>query len=128
MAKLVWLLRIVGAVQVLLGLLYLLCPALLLQAMGHSLPNTDIFYPLAMLAARFIAYGGAFIYIAPRAQEHSLWLKVMIVIQAIDLAAGIFYTAIGAVPLSLSGFPMFNAVWIMLLLWWWQPAKLAASH
>lgn len=121
MKKLTWLLRLVGAVQIILGLLYLFSPAFILKSMGHSVPNPDIFYPLAMLAARFIAYGCAFIYIAKQPMQHRLWLKVMILIQALDLAAGIVYTAAGIVPLSLSGFPMFNACWIITLLWFWRP-------
>lgn len=39
----------------------------------------------------------------------------------IDLVAGVFYTATGVVHLSLSGFPLFNATWILLLLLWWMP-------
>jgi hypothetical protein len=129
MKKLVWLCRLVGAVQIILGLLYLFCPAFILTAMGHSVPPPDNFYPLAMLAARFIGYGVAFIYITKDLMHYSLWLKVMILIQMLDLVAGIFYTAVGIVPLSLSGFPMFNACWIMLLLWWWRPCNLiAAKH
>jgi hypothetical protein len=127
MKKLSWLLRLVGGVQIILGLLYLFFPAFILTSMGHSLPEPDIFYPLAMLAARFIAYGSAFIYIANQPQQHSLWLKVMILIQALDLAAGIYYTAAGIVPLSLSGFPMFNASWIILLLWIWRPRSTTAA-
>jgi hypothetical protein len=121
MSKLTWLLRLVGAIQLILGLLYLTCPGFLLTAMGHSNPEADIYYPLAMLAARFIAFGVAFIYIATRVEQHSLWINFMILIQAIDLAAGIFYTSMHIVPLSLSGFPMFNAIWIIVLLWLWHP-------
>ena len=117
MKKLTILLRVVGVIQIVLGLLYLFAPAFLLASMGHTVPPSDIFYPLGMLAARFIAYGIAFIYISSEPMQHKLWIQFMILIQAIDLAARIFYTATGAVTLELSGFAMFNATWIMILLY-----------
>lgn len=121
MKKLTWLLRIVGSIQIFLGLCYLISPSVFLSAMGHSVPEQDIHYPLAMLAARFIAYGIAFIYISNKPMLHKLWIQFMVLIQLIDLAAGIFYTTSGVVSLSLSGFPMFNALWIIVLLLLWQP-------
>ena len=116
MKKTAWLLRVVGAIQLLLGVLYLFAPAFMLSSMGHSSVEADIYYPLAMLASRFIAYGVAFIYISNHLEGYKLWAVIMVLIQAIDLMAGIFYTATGVVSLELSGFAMFNATWIMVLL------------
>lgn len=128
MKKLTYLLRVVGAIQIILGLGYLLVPGMFLHAMGHSSPQPDIYYPLGMLAARFIAYGIAFFVIASAPAKHVLWINIMILIQAIDLGVGIFYTGIGVVPVSLSALPMFNAIWIILLLALWRPkGKLAHS-
>ena len=121
MEKLTWLLRIIGSLQLLLGILYLFVPEWLLTTIGHSRPPVDLDYPLAMLAARFIAYGGAFWVIAQRPAQNRLWINNMVLIQCIDLAAGLFYTITGAVNLSLSGFPMFNALWILVLLLFWRP-------
>jgi len=123
MKKLTWLLRIVGIIQIILGIFYLFAPELFLHSMGHSLPQTDIYYPLAMLASRFIALGIALIYISNAPVQHKLWIKIIVLIQVIDLAAGIYYTVISVIPLSLSGFPMFNAVWIMALLLLWMPRE-----
>ncbi|MEN9890927.1 MAG: hypothetical protein RLY78_1222 [Pseudomonadota bacterium] len=39
-------------------------------------------------------------------------LRLMALIQLIDLGAGVVATASGTVTLALSGFPMVNAVWI----------------
>jgi len=125
MTKFKWLLRIIGAIQIILGVMYLLAPGFLLQSMGHSVPNPDVYYPLGMLASRFIAYGIAFIYISSDPLKHKLWVTIMILIQAIDLGAGVFYTAMGIVPISLSGFPIFNAIWMMALLYFWQPKQTA---
>ena len=121
MQKLTGLLRLVGGIQILLGILYLFAPDFILSSMGHSIPAADIHYPLAMLAARFLGYGIALVYISRAPRPHVLWINVMILIQAIDLAAGTFYTATGVVSVSLSGFPMFNAVWIIVLLLLWRP-------
>ncbi|HFD31551.1 MAG TPA: hypothetical protein ENJ28_02395 [Gammaproteobacteria bacterium] len=123
MKKMTWLLRLVGVIQIVLGVFYLFMPEFTLSSMGHSTPESDIFYPLAMLASRFIAYGIALIFIASDPVRNKLWIIFMALIQLIDLAAGIFYTMNGAVPLELSGFPMFNAVWITLLLLIWLPKE-----
>ena len=117
MKKLTILLRVVGVIQIVLGVLYLVAPAFILSSMGHSVPESDIFYPLGMLSSRFISYGIAFIYISNEPIKHKLWIYFMILIQAIDLAVGIFYTSTGVVGLELSGFAMFNAIWIMVLLY-----------
>jgi hypothetical protein len=127
MKKLEYLLKLVGVIQIALGLAYLFIPGILLHAMGHSQPQADIYYPLGMLAARFIAYGIALLVIAKTPAQNILWLNFMILIQLIDLGVGIFYTAAGILPLSLSAFPMFNACWIILLLALWRPANKVAA-
>jgi hypothetical protein len=109
--------------QIILGGLFLFTPGFFLAAIGHSIPEPDIFYPLAMLAARFIAYGIALIYISHEPVPHKLWINIMVLIQAIDLSAGIFYTATGIVSLEISAFPMFNASWIIILILLWMPKQ-----
>jgi len=121
MRKLRILLRVVGGIQIALGLFYLLAPAFFLEAIGHSIPEDDIFYPLGMLAARFLVIGVVFLFIAQDPAQHALWITAMIFIQLIDLAVGVFYTATGAVALSDSAFAMFNAAWITVLLYLWRP-------
>ena len=105
-------LRLVGSVQLALGMAYLFIPGIVLHQMGHSAAAPDLYYPLGMLAARFIAYGVGLWIISQQAKEHALWVTLMGLIQAIDLGVGIVYTATGVVPLQLSAFPMFNAAWI----------------
>lgn len=123
MHRLSWLLRIIALLQLSLGFGYLFAPSPLLAAMGHSAPAADILYPLGMLAARFIVYGLMLFIIARSPADNLLWIDGMILIQLIDLGVGIYYTAQGILPLSLSSFPMFNATWIILLLWLWRPNR-----
>lgn len=121
MKKLTVLLRLIGVVQIVLGLFYLFAPLTFLAMQGLSSPQADIGYPLGMLAARFIAYGIGMFFIANAPAQHRFWINNMILIQAIDLAAGIFYTATGVVALAHSGFPMFNATLFIVLLSLWRP-------
>ena len=115
-------LKIVGSIQIILGLAYLLVPNAFLLNMGHSLPSADLLYPFGMLSSRFLAYGIGLWIISTDPVKHVLWIRLMAFIQLIDLAVGIFYTVMGIVPLSLSAFPMFNAIWIGLLFALWKPA------
>jgi hypothetical protein len=128
MKKLTILLRVVGVLQIVLGLLFLFTPAFVLTAMGHTLPEPDIFYPLAMLSARFISYGIALIFISSEPVKNKLWIYFMILIQLIDLSAGIFYTATGVVSLELSGVAMFNASWIIVLLYLFTKSGIKQSN
>ncbi|MGJ4898410.1 MULTISPECIES: hypothetical protein [unclassified Bradyrhizobium] len=101
-------------IQIVLGLAYLFVPAEFLRLIGHSAPAADLLYPLGMLAARFIAYGVGFLWVSRTPNAHRPWIALMVLIQTIDLGVGAYYTATGVVPLSLSGFPMFNAIWIAI--------------
>ena len=118
-------LRAVGGIQIILGIAYLLMPNTLLLTMGHSIPSPDLLYPLGMLSSRFLAYGIGLWIISAEPEKHVLWVRLMAFIQLIDFSVGAFYTVIGIVPMSLSIFPMFNAIWIGLLLAFWKPASVA---
>ena len=98
---------------------FLMFPHEFLHSMGHTIPMKDINYPLGMLAARFLAFGVGMFVIARNPVEHQFWIKNMVFIQAV----GLFYTLNGTIPLSLSGFPMFNATLIAALLWIWRPQQ-----
>ncbi len=123
--KLKVLLRVIGVVQLVLGLMYLFIPMKFLGMMGHSIPQADIAYPLGMLAARFLAYGIGMLFIAREPEKQLFWINNMILIQAVDLAVGVFYTVTGIVGLSHSAFPMFNATLFILLLTLWRPKATA---
>jgi hypothetical protein len=124
--KLKGLLRVIGVVQLVLGALYLFIPARFLAMQGLSTPGADIAYPLGMLAARFLAYGIGMLFIAREPEKQLFWINNMILIQAVDLVVGIFYTATGIVALTHSGFPMFNATLFIVLLTLWRPKAAAA--
>jgi hypothetical protein len=122
------LLRAVGIIQIALGLAYLFAPVAFLKLIGFSAPEADLLYPLGMLSARFIAYGVGFWVISAAPAKHLLWIRLMVLIQAIDLGVGVYYTSVGVVPLTVSGFPMFNAIWIALGLSLMRPQAPSASE
>ncbi|MCB9450862.1 MAG: hypothetical protein H6672_05450 [Anaerolineaceae bacterium] len=121
MRKLNVLLVVIGIAQIVLSLLYLLAPMQFLALMGSSTPEPDLAYPLGMLAARFLAYGLGMFYIARAREKQLFWINNMILIQIIDLAVGMFYTATGTVALSSSALPMFDAALFIVLLTLWRP-------
>ena len=123
MKKMTYLLYVIGVIQIILGVFHLFAPEFFLKSTGHTIPQDDIYYPLAMLAARFIAYGIALLYIAKEPLKYILWIKFMVLIQVIDLVAGLFYTLSGVVNIADSAFPIFNATWIIILLVLWMPKK-----
>lgn len=109
---------VIGVSQLVLGALYLFAPQFFVAWQGLSEIGQDINYPLAMLAGRFFIYGVGMFVIARDPEGNQFWLKGMIAIQAIDLAAGLFYTLSGVVPVGDSIIPMVDAaVFIVALLW-----------
>lgn len=123
MKKLQVLLIVIGFVQLVLGLLFLFAPQGLMGWMGLTVPVADNGYILGMLAARFIALGIAMFWAARDPQQNLAWINLMILVQAVDLAAGIYYTVTGVVEFSASAFPMFNATVFIILLWFWRPKQ-----
>lgn len=113
------LLRLIGTIQIVLGLAYLFAPDPFLASMGHSIPPADIHYPLAMLASRFLVYGAGFWLAAMAPEKNRLLIRLMGAIQLVDLGAGLYFTLNGTVALGLSAFPMFNAIWIGLVAFFW---------
>jgi hypothetical protein len=107
---------LVAVSQLALGALTLFAPAFFFSAMGLSVPPADAFYLVGMLGARFLAFGVVLAVLAGRNNADPLWLQAMIGIQLIDLAVGLYYTAGGVLPLTVSAFPMFNAVLFSALL------------
>lgn len=124
MKKLSVLLRLIGVIQLVLGTGFLFAPAALTGWMGLSTTQTDINYLFGMLAARFIAYGVGMFVIAREPEKNIFWIKNMVFIQLIDLAVGLFYTMNGTLALSVSAFPMFNAIVFTTLLFFWMPKQI----
>ena len=121
MKKLQGLLILIGIVQLVLGVLFLFAPQALMGWMGLTVPAADAGYILGMLAARFIAYGLGMFWCARDPEVNIFWINNMILVQVIDLAAGVYYTATGVVDITSTAFPMFNAALFIILLWLWRP-------
>lgn len=114
---------IIALSQFMLGLLCLVAPAYFFSAMGLAIPPLDNRYMIAMLGARFVAYGFGMLHLASQREPSRFWLGNMVLIQVVDLAAGLFYTAEGSVGLATSAFPMFNAALFILLLAAFMPKR-----
>ncbi len=127
MKKLTILLRVVGVVQIVLGAAYLFTPGAFIEWMKLSPTPHDANYAYGMLASRFIAYGIGMFVIARNPQRNIFWIKNMILVQGVDLGVGLFYTVTGVLSLSTSAFPMFNAVLIAGLLFFWMPRKVGSG-
>lgn len=113
----------VGILQIVLGVNYLLMPHTMLAWMGHSSIAPDIAYPLGMLAARFLVYGGLLLAASRNPAANRMLILGMVWIQLIDFSVGAYFTAAGVVGLKLSAFPLFNAALIAVLLWIWRPLR-----
>lgn len=112
------LLILIGALQIILGIAFAFAPDMILSAMGQSVPPKDIHYQLGMLASRFLVYGAALIIISNNIEKHRFWIRAMAIIQILDLAFGLYFTASGIVGLKQSGMPMFDALWIIAACIW----------
>lgn len=122
MTRLKILLWIVAISQLVLGALTLLAPGPFFVWMGLTVPPADNNYMLGMLAARFLAYGLGFVVLARSAEPDPFWIRNMVLVQAIDFAAGLFYVATGVIGWQVAAFPMVNAAVFGTLLWLWAPA------
>ncbi len=108
--------RVIGISQLVLGALYLFMPGFFIEMQNLTPIAADTGYPLAMLGARFLVYGVGMFIIANDPVKHMFWLNGMIIIQVIDLAAGVFYVGMGFVPLQHAVAPLFNATLFIVLL------------
>lgn len=121
MTRLKILLAVVALSQLVLGALTLFAPGPFFAWMGLSVPPADNQYMLGMLAARFLAYGIGFAMLARSAEPDPFWIRNMVLVQAIDFAAGAYYVATGVIGIEVAAFPMFNAALFGVLLWLWAP-------
>lgn len=119
---------VVGASQLALGVGFLFLPDLFFAAFGFTPAAPDQKYLFGQLAARFFAYGIGMFVIARNPAAHRPWWLLMALIQAIDLAVGVYYTALGLVTIEASAFPMFNAAVFLALLLLWAPRPVAARQ
>ena len=127
MTRLKILLWIVAASQWVLGALVLLAPGPFFAWMGLSVPPADNQYMLGMLAARFLAYGLGMAALARTQDPDPFWIRNMVLIQAIDFGAGLYYIATGVIGPEVAAFPMFNAALFAVLLWLWTPGNRAPA-
>ena len=114
---LVFMLRFVAVVQLLLGFGFLLAPVGLAALLGLAPAPTWTAWLFAMMAARFLGFGYGMLLAARDPIRHVHWINAMLVIQAIDWLATLYYLAGGAVTLTqVTTAAFFPVVFIVLLL------------
>jgi peptidoglycan/LPS O-acetylase OafA/YrhL len=118
---------VIGVSQLALGAAFLLVPNGFFSLFGFTEAQPDQNYLYGQLAARFLAYGIGMFVIARDPRGNRVWWMLMGLIQAVDLAVGLYYTLFANVALSSSAFPMVNAAVFLVLLLLWAPAKAEGS-
>ena len=109
-------LTLVAASQFVLAALTLFLPVSFAGWMGLTPPPADSGYLMAMLGARFLAYGFGMLHLIRHPSRY--WLGSMVLIQAVDFIAGAAYLGQGTVSLATVAFPMTNAAIFALGLAW----------
>lgn len=107
---------IIAISQLVLGVAFLFFPSFMYNLMGIQIPTQGVNYILGMLSARLLVYGVVLFIIQSDLPRHRLWLDGMMGIQLIDLAAGLYYTGVGAVAFADAAFPMVNAAIFLIAL------------
>jgi len=84
-------LQVIGLIQILLGLVFLLIPRQYAEFM--KLPEIPVWglWLFAMMAARFIGYGIGMMVASRDPIKHQLWIDTMIGIQCIDWIATLIF-------------------------------------
>lgn len=109
---------VIAVIQFLLGVALFFLPDLFFAAFGFSPAANDQKYLFGQLAARFVALGFGMLYVARTLPRSGFWWDVMLLIQVLDLAVGLFYSLFGGVSWAVTGFPVFNAAVLAGLLAW----------
>jgi hypothetical protein len=86
-------LQMIAVVQLGLGGSFLLFPAGTARLFGLPPAPAWTGWLFAMMAARFLGYGVGMLAAARQPQRHRLWLRTMLLIQAVDWAATLIYLA-----------------------------------
>jgi hypothetical protein len=89
----------IGVVQFVLGIIFLFLPAQFAKLVGLTTVPEWVYWMFAMFSAR--AFGFAYgMFVAMRQpEEHRAWIRAMIIVQAIDWLATLYFLLRGAVSL-----------------------------
>lgn len=90
----------IAVIQLGLGLAFLVAPAGTAGLLDLAAAPAWTGWLFAMMAARFLGYGVGVLAAARRPAEHLLWLRTMLVIQAVDWVATLAYLGRGDVTLG----------------------------
>ncbi len=93
----------IAIVQIVLGAAYLFGAERLHDLLGLSAAPSWTQWPLAMMGARFLAFGFGMLLVARNPIGHRSWIQAMIVVQAIDWLATVVSLSTGIVTLQQVG-------------------------
>lgn len=117
---------VIGAFQLVLGVLFLAIPATAAGWFGLTPAAPPwVHWLFAMMAVRFLGYAYGMFAAARRPAQHVGWIDTMIVIQAVDWVATLVFLAQGAVTLQQVSTAAFMPVLFIVALLVWHPRRLA---
>ena len=93
-------LRLIGVVQIVLGLIFILIPEQFAQVSNLETVPPWVLWVFTMMGARFIGYGIGMFVTARNPAHNILWIDTMILIQIVDWIGTILYLLRGVVTLS----------------------------
>jgi len=111
-------LAVIGVVQLMFGLIFILVPGQF--ATFFNLPSAPdwVNWLFAMMGARFAGYAVGMFLAYRDPQRHRSWIPIMIGIQAVDWLATIFYLLNGTVTLAqVATAPFLPLLFIVVLVW-----------
>lgn len=119
----------IGVVQVILGFIFLFAPGQFAAVLGLAAIPAWVPWMFAMFGARALGFAFGMFLAMRQPEEHRAWIGSMIVVQAIDWVATIYFVLRGAVTLpQVSGASFLPIIFIFVLLTRYprQTSKIAA--
>ncbi|MEO8609466.1 MAG: hypothetical protein ABI690_16360 [Chloroflexota bacterium] len=119
----------IGVVQLILGVIFLFIPTQFASVLGLALVPSWVPWMFAMFGARSLGFAYGMLLAMRQPEEHRAWIRSMIVIQAIDWIATVYFVLQGVVTLpQVSAASFLPIIFILVLVTRFprQNAKVAA--
>ncbi len=107
----------IGVIQMILGIVFLFAPGQFASVLGLAAIPAWVPWMFAMFGARALGFAYGMFLAMRQPEEHRAWIGAMIVVQAIDWLATIYFVLQGAVTLpQVSGASFLPIIFIFVLL------------